>query len=253
MCHPQIKHFDILITLSCRNLKNWKCRERFSLNSHYLPEDRSSKRNQMSQIVFLGVLSTRNDWLLSWEETTSLLSTSRHTLSQMSTPPVHSPKGLFIIQKKKIFSPQRDLHPSFPLPSKMRFKPKFCHQGAPLIFPWTSPMPTCDICVNGLLLVLLLLACLSLQGSPLRTQKGRGEFFFSPTPQIITLISSMIVQDHSTATWIFKPCLLRYVFQLYRRNWYLLGNNYVWGIVLITLLHVNSLNTHRNLKKWVLS
>lgn len=42
---PKLFHFNIAIILSCRHLKNSTCRERFSLNSSYLPNDRSSKRN----------------------------------------------------------------------------------------------------------------------------------------------------------------------------------------------------------------
>lgn len=37
---PQKMPFSILIILSCRHLKNGKCRERLFLNFPYLPEDR---------------------------------------------------------------------------------------------------------------------------------------------------------------------------------------------------------------------
>ena len=43
--HPKISLFGILMILNCRHLKNGKCSERLSLNSPYLPEDRSSKKN----------------------------------------------------------------------------------------------------------------------------------------------------------------------------------------------------------------
>lgn len=43
ICHPKIYHFGIRIILSWRHLKNSKHKERLSLNSPYLPKDRSSK------------------------------------------------------------------------------------------------------------------------------------------------------------------------------------------------------------------
>ena len=43
--HAKMNHFVMLIILSCRQLKNSKCRERLSLNSPCLPKDTSSKRN----------------------------------------------------------------------------------------------------------------------------------------------------------------------------------------------------------------
>ena len=43
--HCKICHIGILIILISRPLKNSKCREKLSLNSHYLPKDRLSKRS----------------------------------------------------------------------------------------------------------------------------------------------------------------------------------------------------------------
>ena len=64
--HCKICHFGILIILIRRPLKkNSKCREKLSLNSHYLPKDRLSKRNKIvinDKFPPSRVSSTREDW-----------------------------------------------------------------------------------------------------------------------------------------------------------------------------------------------
>lgn len=53
-CHPKVCHLGLLIIFSCRHLENNKSRERLSLNSCYLTEDRSSKKNSVVIHPLLG-------------------------------------------------------------------------------------------------------------------------------------------------------------------------------------------------------
>lgn len=60
-----------IITLSCRYFKNSKYRDKFSLNSPYLPKDRASKRNSTLINPLPGISSEkinsyhrRRDWKL---------------------------------------------------------------------------------------------------------------------------------------------------------------------------------------------
>ena len=97
--------FGILIILNHRHLKYSKCEERLSLNSLYLPKNRTSKRNSIVTNALLEVLSQ--------ERRLDVDTTLRHTLSQTVITPVFSSRGPFTFPKNHFVSPKR---PMFPLP-----------------------------------------------------------------------------------------------------------------------------------------
>lgn len=91
------------IILSYGNLKNSKCRKRFSLNPLSLPKDRSSRRNLVIKNRFprsfinQGVLT-----LIAGEERTS-----GQTVSQIIPSHICSSKDPFIFPKNHLLSPKR--------------------------------------------------------------------------------------------------------------------------------------------------
>jgi len=62
-------HVGALVILSSRHLKNCKCRERLSLNSPYLPKDRSPWRNWTVKNPLPEHLVSQERWTLLTEET----------------------------------------------------------------------------------------------------------------------------------------------------------------------------------------
>lgn len=96
------------IILSYGNLKNSKCRKRFSLNPLSLPKDRSSRRNLViKNRLFQGVSSTREFWLLLQERRGEVDMTPGQTVSQIIPSHICSSKDPFIFPKNHLLSPKR--------------------------------------------------------------------------------------------------------------------------------------------------
>ena len=112
--HCKICHVGILIILISRPLKNSKCREKLSLNSHYLPKDRLSKRNTIVINLILDILPSRENWLLQGKRL-EIHVMLRHTLSQAIMPLICSSKGPFIFPKNHLLSPKKPAS-SLPFP-----------------------------------------------------------------------------------------------------------------------------------------
>ena len=49
-------------------MKNIKFKERLSLNSYYLPKDKSTKRNSIAKGILPEIFTNQGNWLITWEE-----------------------------------------------------------------------------------------------------------------------------------------------------------------------------------------
>ena len=85
--------------LSCRHLKNSKHKERFSMNSTYLPKDRTSKGNSTFIDSRPRVASTRED-CYHWKD----YKLTPYPNSITIIPPICSSKDLFIFPKNHTYS-----------------------------------------------------------------------------------------------------------------------------------------------------
>ena len=100
----KICHFGILIILSCRQLKTSKCRESLSLNSPYLPKDKSSRKNS-------SCLKSSPESFINQERLIShqleVDTTPRQTLSQTIVSLIYSSMGPFNFPKNHFLSLKR--------------------------------------------------------------------------------------------------------------------------------------------------
>lgn len=110
-----VPHIGVLVTVSCRHLKNSKCRKRLSLNFPYVPRDRSSKRNSLIINPLLGSFITD-------KETTGQHFTQISSVTNSHTSHLFSSKSPFIFLKITD-SLLTGLYPYFPI--KRVFKPEF--------------------------------------------------------------------------------------------------------------------------------
>lgn len=103
--------FWLLIILSCKNLRNSKCREKLFVNFSYLPKENSSKRNS-TVLSLLPKSSTRGLTPITGEKTGS----QHHTLTNFVTS-YHTShlfyKDPLIFPKNPLFSPKT---PPYPFP-----------------------------------------------------------------------------------------------------------------------------------------
>ena len=111
-----------LVALCCRHLKNCKCRESLSLNSTYLPKDKSSRRNSIVINPLPGSFINQGRWThhrRRVEVSTTFRQTSSQSYLQCVLLRVHS--SLLEVADPAI----RDLHPHLPFPIQMIFNPEF--------------------------------------------------------------------------------------------------------------------------------
>lgn len=172
----------MLIIVSCRHLKNSKFRKRLSLNSPYLPKDRSSNRNLMviNLPPWVGVLATRRtdslqDRRLDIDTTPKLC----HKLSYLPFILLRAYSSFL----KTIYSPLKGLH-SLLLPL-LRWHLILNSEATSLsysFFPGYLPCMHEVIYVNKLVHFFLLLICLLLQGVSAQNWRRVGrKLFYSLT------------------------------------------------------------------------
>lgn len=128
-----------MIILSCSQGRNSKCKQRLSLNSPYLPQDKPRKAIRLYKSLPCSFINRgRPTHLTSGEE----IGSRQHTQTNfVITPPIYSSKSPFIFPKNPLFSPKRPTSPCL-FPTEVVFKPEFYLYFLELLIvtPCTSPI-----------------------------------------------------------------------------------------------------------------
>ena len=183
------------------------CRERLSLNSPYLPKDRSSKRNSIvigsapQGFHWPGKIDSYHRW---GEKATPHPENLCHKLSHLPSILLRTHSSFL----KIIYSPLRGLLPPSPFPIKMVFKTEFQATLRSYSFSPGCLMCAWSICVNKLLFVFLWLICLLLPGFQPRMQKSRGQIIFSfPTQAALHSYPHLKILSSVAASFVAQKSL----------------------------------------------